>query len=102
MVFSQICTSCRLSPCKTAKADQEFSKRLDFKDIKFPVRTRDSHKIDIFAHEIKGKYPIYVSKKCCEEKHVDLLLIGEERRRHYVLIKGFIKLMHDHTVYLGR
>ena len=26
---------------------------------------------------INVKYPIYVSIKCCEEKHVDLLLIGE-------------------------
>ena len=57
-----MCTSCRSPPCKTAKDDKDFSKRLDFKDIKFPVRTRDNHKIDIFAHENKGKYPIYVSK----------------------------------------
>ena len=102
MIFSQICTSCKPPPCKTAKDDKDFSKRLDFKDIKCPVRTTDNHKIDIFAHENMGKYPIHVLKKCCEEKHVDLLLIGEERRRHYVLVKDFIKLMHDHTIYLGR
>ena len=28
-------------------------------------------------------------KKCCEGKHVDLLLIGEQGRRHDVLIKSF-------------
>ena len=28
-------------------------------------------------------------KKCCKEKHVDLLLIGEEAKRHYVFTKDF-------------
>ena len=35
----------------------------------------------------KVKSPIYVSKKCYEDKHVDLLLIGEGKKKHYVLIK---------------
>ena len=34
------------------------------------------------------KHPIFISKKCCEEKHVDLLLI-EEEKAHYVPIKDF-------------
>ena len=67
------------------KADKNFTKRLDFKDIKFPVKTRDIHKIkktnstgiNVFGYDNKVKYPIYVSKKCSEDKHVDLLLIGE-------------------------
>ena len=40
-----------------------------------------------FAKEHKVKYPIYVPKKCCEDKHVDLLLIGGEGKKYYVLIK---------------
>ena len=32
-------------------------------------------------------------KKCFKEKHVDLLLIGEEGKRHYVLIKDLNTLM---------
>ena len=31
--------------------------------------------ISVFGYENKEKNPIYVSKECCEEKHVDLLLI---------------------------
>ena len=73
------------NPRRVTKADKDFAKRLDFKDIKFPVKIRDIHKIEkknsidisVFGYENKEKYPIYVSKKCCEEKHVDLLLIGE-------------------------
>ena len=47
-------------------------------------------------------YSIYVSKKCCGEEHVNLLLRGEEGKRHYVLIKDFNTLMYDHTLHHGR
>ena len=30
-----------------------------------------------------------MSKKCCEDKHVDLLLLEEEGKKHYALIKDF-------------
>ena len=33
------------NPGRTAKADRDFAKCLDFKDTKFPVKTRDIHKI---------------------------------------------------------
>ena len=31
---------------RITKADKEFAKRLDFKDMKFLVKTRDNHKIE--------------------------------------------------------
>ena len=31
-------------------------------------------------------------KKCCEDKHVDLLLIGEESKKYYVLVNDFSTL----------
>ena len=51
---------------------------LDFKDIHIPVKIRDIHKIEnknsiginVFGYENKEKYPLYVTKKCCEEKYV--------------------------------
>ena len=42
------------------------------------------------------------SKKRCEEKHVDLLLIGEEGKKHYVLMKDFNTFMYDHILHRGR
>ena len=42
--------------------------------------------ISVFGYENKVKYPIYISKKCCEEKNCYLLLIGEEGKRHYFLL----------------
>ena len=47
-----------------------------------------------FDNENKVKYLTYVPKKCCKEKHVDSLLIREEGKRHYVLTKDFIFLVH--------
>ena len=54
--------------------------------------------IIVFAYENKEKHPIYVSKKCSEEKHVfDLLLIVKEGKRHHVLMKDFNTFMYDHV-----
>ena len=59
------------NPRRITKADNDFATRLDFKDIKFPVKTRDIHELEKknsigingFGYENKVKYPIYVSKK---------------------------------------
>ena len=92
-------------PAGIAKAYNDFSKIHNFQDIKFPVKTVDIHKIEIknsngisvFGYENKEQYLIYVSKKCCEDKHVDLLLIGEGQKKQYVLIKDVNTFMHDHA-----
>ena len=55
-------------PRRITKADKDFAKKLDFKDIKFPVKIRDTHKIEekysiaisVFGYENKEKYPIHV------------------------------------------
>ena len=36
------------------------------------------------------------------KRHVDLLLIGEEGKKHYALIKDFNTFMYDHTLHRGR
>ena len=63
------------SPYKTW---QQFAKKLDFKDIKDPVKVRDIQKIEkrnsigisVFDYENKEKHPIYVSIKYFEEKRL--------------------------------
>ena len=67
---------------------------------------RDIHKternnsivINVFGYENKKKNFISVSKKCYEEKHINLLLIEEKGKRHYFLIKDFNIFMYDHTL----
>ena len=60
MVFGQILKSCRHK----------------IRDI-HKIEKKNSISINVFGYQYKEKYPIYVSKQCCEEKHVDLLLIRE-------------------------
>ena len=53
---------------RVIKADKDFAKKLDFKQIKFPVKVRDMHKIEkknsigisVFGYENKEKHSIYV------------------------------------------
>ena len=66
MEFSQILQSCR-----SKKDEDDFNKKFDFKDIIFPVKIGDIHKIEKKKNSIdislsgygnKEKHPIYVSK----------------------------------------
>ena len=43
-----------------------------------------------------------MSEKCYEDKDVDLLLIGEGEKKHYVLIKDFNTFLYHHTLNHGR
>ena len=64
------------NPARITKADRIFAKKVDFKEIKFPVKVRDIYKIEkknsidisVFGYENKEKHPTFVWKKCCEEK----------------------------------
>ena len=59
------------NPRRNTKANRDFAVRLDFKDIKLPVKIKDIQKIgkknyigiSVFGCEIKGKHSIYASKK---------------------------------------
>ena len=63
------------NPGKITKSDKYFAKDLDLKDITFPVKVRDIHKIEkiilsplpFLIMKSNGKYPIYVLKKRCGE-----------------------------------
>ena len=85
-------------------------KKHDFEDIKFQSKLETFTKlqknffinISIFRYENKEKYPIYVSKKCFEETHVDLLLKGEKGKMHYVFIMDFNTSLYNHSLHRGR
>ena len=52
--------------------------------------------------KLKKNTQVMYQKKGCEEKHVDLLLIGKEGKGHNVLINDFNTFMYDHTLHRGR
>ena len=38
-----------------------------------------------------------MSKKCCEEKHIGLILIGEREEKNYIIMSDFSAFMFDCT-----
>ena len=84
-------------PASVTNTDKEFTKKHDFKDI-HKIETKNYIDNSVFGYESEEKHPIYVSIKCCEEKHVDLLLIEEKGERHYVLVKDFNTFMYNHAL----
>ena len=93
----------------TAKVDKDFARELDFKDPKFPVKIRDIHKIEkkncnsnsVFGYENKKKIS-NLRVKNIFKRHVRLLLIRQEGKRQYVLIKGFNTFIYNHTLHRTR
>ena len=63
------------------------------------MNLKNSIGITVSRYENKEKYLIYVSKKYCEEKHVDLLLVKEGEKN--VLIKDFNRFMNGHSLHHG-
>ena len=72
---------------------------LKIKKIKKKKKRKHSIGISLFGYE---KHSIYVSKECYEEKHFDLLWIGEKGKIHYVLIKDFNTFMYDNILHHGK
>ena len=81
---------------RITKVYKERTKTLDYSGINFPVSTKDYNKIEkknnisINVFGVKGvqRYPIYISKEKYEDI-LDLLLINDDKRSHYVWIKDF-------------
>ena len=92
------------NPGRIEKADKEFDIKLDFKDMKDPVKIK-------FIHKIKKRIPstlLFLVMKIrknigfLDQKHVmkktcGFIITGEEEKRHYVLIKDFNTSTYDHT-----
>ena len=85
MEYSQYLNSADCKLARITKADKDFDEKLDFKGVQFPVKIRDIQKTEkeilsalvFLAMKIKKNIQFMYQKQCCEEKHVDLLLLGE-------------------------
>ena len=61
------------------------------------VKIRDIHKIKKKnSIGIPSSFAMIYALKKCEDKHVDLLLIDEGEKKHYVLIKDLNTFMYGH------
>ena len=82
------------------KQDKKIAETLDYRGINFPMKARDYEiveerfniNVNVFGYENRV-FPLYVSKKS-NEQVLNVLLISNEEKSHYVLIKGFNRLMY--------
>ena len=96
-------------PQRIKKSDKQHIQDLDYSEIEFPVTTKQYNKIEkqneirinVFGYENKQPYPIYVSKEKYDNE-MNLLLITENDKKHYVLIKDFNRLMRNQTKHKER
>ena len=67
---------------------------LDFNDYEL-IENRFEMNINVFGYENKV-YPLYISKKS-QTQTLNLLLITQENKSHYVFIKKFNRLIYSKT-----
>ena len=65
------------------------------------MRNKTIFNINVFGYENKQPYPIFVSKEKYD-RDLNLLLITENKNKHYVLIKDFNRFMFNQTKYEGK
>ena len=83
------------------KQDKKIAETLDYRGINFPMKARDYEiveerfniNVNVFGYENKV-FPLYVSKKS-NEQVLNVLLISNEEKSHYVFIKDFNRLMYS-------
>ena len=86
------------------KNDKKFAEKLNYDGTEFPVKEKDFNKIEIknnicinvFGYENGLVFSIYVSDQKFEDS-MDLLLLIDNDKSHYVYIKDFNRFMFHKT-----
>ena len=86
------------------KTDRRIASNLNYEGIEFPVQEKDFNKIEehnsicinVFGYENELVYLIFISKQTFEDS-LDLLLLIEDDKSHYVSIKDFNTFMFHKT-----
>ena len=91
-------------PQRIKKEDKQLIGGLNYEGIEFPVsqkqynkiETQNSIRIKVFSYEKEQPFPIHISKEKFEDQ-MNLLLITEDEKKHYVLIKDFDAFMYNQS-----
>ena len=83
------------------KQDKKIASTLDYRSINFPMKACDYEiveerfniNVNVFGYQNKV-FLLYVSKKS-NEQELNVLLISNEEKSHYVFIKDFNRLMYS-------
>ena len=94
----------KIHPERITREDKKLANDLNYDGIEFPVREKDFSKIETnnnicinkFCYEKRLIFPIYVSDQKFENS-MDLLLVIDENKSHYVYIKDFDRFMFHKT-----
>ena len=89
-------------PQRIKKDDKKKVNELNYDGVEFPVSQRHYNKvetqsdirIDVFGYENGQAFPIYISMEKFDNQ-MNLLLITNEDKEHYVLIKDFNRFMYN-------
>ena len=92
------------NPQRIKKEDKEMINELNYEGIEFPasqkhynrVEKQNNIRINVFGYEKGQPFPIHISKETFEDQ-MNLLLITEDEKKHYVLIKDFNTFMYNQT-----
>ena len=87
-------------PGRIKKTDRRLASNLNYAGIEFPVQEKDFSKtevqknisVNVFCYKDKLVFPIYISNKKFDDS-MDLLLLYEDNKSHYVFIKDFNTFM---------
>ena len=89
-------------PERIDKNLRENSKRLNWNDLKFPIdfkqithfeNLNQNISINVFGYEKKAVYPLRLFKAPEGQHKINLLLIADDVKKHYCLIKDMSKLL---------
>ena len=95
-------------PERIKKEDKKMINELNYDGINFPVSQKHYNKVEkqnirinVFSYEKGQPFPIHISKETFEDQ-MNLLLITEDEKKHYVLIKDFNAFMYNQTKHKER
>ena len=91
-------------PERILKNDKKLAEELNYDGTEFPIQEKDFKKIEIkknicinvFGYENKLIFPIHISDQKFEDS-MDLLLLIDNDKSHYVYIKDFDMFMFHRT-----
>ena len=97
------------NPQRITKKDKELISKLNYERINFPVSKKGYCKIEVqnkicinvLCYENKVVDPVYLSDQKFSDR-MDLLLISDKFKSHYVHIKDFDRFMFNKTKYKGK
>ena len=96
-------------PERIKKEDKKMVNEPNYDGIDFPlsqkhyskVEKQNNIRINVFGYEKGQPFPIHISKETFEDQ-MNLLLITEDEKKHYVLIKDFNAFMYNQSKHKER